>query len=122
MNRFASSCILFFVLGIHISSAQDLQISGRVTSASDSTALAGVKVIVKGTALAAVSDPGGSYELIVPGNVNSLVFSYPGMIRREVIEEVGLLDENIFYAPEDVDYCLRVWMAGYWIGSSVVFA
>jgi GT2 family glycosyltransferase len=35
------------------------------------------------------------------------------MMRREVFEAVGLLDEKIFYSPEDVDYCLRVWHAGY---------
>lgn len=28
------------------------------------------------------------------------------------IQKVGLLDENIFYAPEDVDYCVRVHQAG----------
>jgi GT2 family glycosyltransferase len=35
------------------------------------------------------------------------------LLRREVLEAVGLLDEKIFYSPEDVDYCLRVWKAGY---------
>ncbi|PLX88170.1 MAG: glycosyltransferase family 2 protein [Desulfuromonas sp.] len=34
------------------------------------------------------------------------------LLRRETLERVGLLDENIFYAPEDVDYCLRIWRAG----------
>lgn len=35
------------------------------------------------------------------------------MIKREVIDQVGYLDENIFYAPEDVEYCIRTWLGGY---------
>lgn len=35
------------------------------------------------------------------------------LIPRRVVEVVGLLDENIFYAPEDADYCVRVWQAGF---------
>ncbi len=35
------------------------------------------------------------------------------LLKREVVRNVGLLDEKIFYAPEDVDYCLRVWKSGY---------
>lgn len=35
------------------------------------------------------------------------------LFRREVIESVGFLDENIFYAPEDADYCLRIWKNGF---------
>ncbi|MSM38734.1 MAG: glycosyltransferase [Geobacter sp.] len=35
------------------------------------------------------------------------------LFRSEVLETVGLLDEKIFYAPEDVDYCLRIWEKGY---------
>ncbi len=33
--------------------------------------------------------------------------------RRDLLETVGYLDENIFYAPEDVDYSLRVWKSGH---------
>jgi GT2 family glycosyltransferase len=32
--------------------------------------------------------------------------------RRELFGRVGPLDERIFYAPEDVDWCLRSWKAG----------
>lgn len=32
--------------------------------------------------------------------------------KRELFERLGPLDERIFYAPEDVDYCLRAWQAG----------
>lgn len=35
------------------------------------------------------------------------------LIRREVIEKIGLLDERIFYGPEDADYCLRIGQAGW---------
>lgn len=32
--------------------------------------------------------------------------------RRDLLDEIGYLDERIFYAPEDVDFCLRVWKGG----------
>lgn len=35
------------------------------------------------------------------------------LMRKEIIKKVGMFDEKIFYAPEDVDYCARVWQAGY---------
>ena len=33
-------------------------------------------------------------------------------LRRDTWRRVGPLDERIFYAPEDVDYCLRSWKSG----------
>ena len=37
------------------------------------------------------------------------------LITRECVDKTGLLDEEIFYSPEDVDYCIRVWKAGFTI-------
>ena len=34
------------------------------------------------------------------------------LMRRDLLDHVGKLDERIFYAPEDVDFCLRTWLAG----------
>ena len=35
------------------------------------------------------------------------------IIRREALDEVGLLDDKIFYGPEDIDYCIRMWRKGW---------
>ena len=35
------------------------------------------------------------------------------IIRRQAYENIGPLDESIFYGPEDIDYCLRAWERGW---------
>jgi GT2 family glycosyltransferase len=46
------------------------------------------------------------------------------LVKRACINEVGLLDENFFLYGEDVDWCQRMWNAGwqvvYFAGSSVL--
>lgn len=35
------------------------------------------------------------------------------LISRQALQATGWLDERIFYSPEDVDYCIRLWAAGH---------
>ncbi len=35
------------------------------------------------------------------------------MFSQEIVKKVGLLDEHIFYGPEDADWCMRISQAGY---------
>lgn len=39
-------------------------------------------------------------------------FSAAWLIPRDTLTKVGLFDENFFYSPEDVDYCIRIWESG----------
>ena len=47
-----------------------------------------------------------------PREVDTAISAF-WLLRRDVLAEVGLLDERFFYAPEDVDYCLSIWLSGY---------
>lgn len=38
------------------------------------------------------------------------------IFRRGAFERVGPLDEAVFYGPEDIDYCLRMWKHGWKVG------
>ena len=35
------------------------------------------------------------------------------LLRRNAVDAVGGFDERIFYAPEDVDYCITLWKTGF---------
>jgi GT2 family glycosyltransferase/glycosyltransferase involved in cell wall biosynthesis len=51
-----------------------------------------------------------------PANINAYVLAVTGAcmyIRREVLDELGPMDEAYPMAYEDVDYCLRAWQAGW---------
>src|SRR5690606_2988702 len=76
---------LVFVLTclIGMSYAQNRQVSGRVTSAADGTAIAGVSVSVVGTTTATQTDGSGNYSISV-SNGAALSFSFVGYQTQRV--------------------------------------
>ena len=76
--------MLFFVFSIPgLISAQELTISGKVTSADDNSVLPGVSIIIKGTTQGAVTNSDGEYTIKVDRQ-RTLIFSFIGMIKKEI--------------------------------------
>ena len=73
----------------------------------------------KAVPIKAVQAKGEALEIQTPLNPDA--DSYPvdylmsacWLMRPEIISKAGLLDEKIFYAPEDAEYCIRVWKSGF---------
>jgi TonB-linked SusC/RagA family outer membrane protein len=62
--------------------AQDVTVSGRVTSSDDGSALPGVSVQVKGTTRGTITDANGNYQIGIPAN-SRLIFSFIGFAGQE---------------------------------------
>ncbi len=67
-----------------ITLAQQVEISGRVTSDGDAEALPGVNVSVKGTTTGTLTDVDGRYSLRLSAGNTVLVFSYIGFETQEI--------------------------------------
>ncbi|MFN8333701.1 MAG: SusC/RagA family TonB-linked outer membrane protein [Cyclobacteriaceae bacterium] len=87
MRRNLQSLLIMLCLltGLHDLWAQDRTISGKVTAAEDGSALPGVSVVLKGTAVGTQTDGTGSYTLTVPATGGSLIFSFIGLESREFV-------------------------------------
>src|SRR2546430_7467270 len=71
------------LVGVAALSAQQRRITGRVTSATNGEAIAGVNVSVTGTAFAAVTNADGRYAISAPSGAATLVFRRIAFKRRE---------------------------------------
>lgn len=67
--------------------AQNVTVSGTVTSAEDGSALPGVNVLLRGTTNGTVTDADGKYTITVPSTGGALVFSFIGLKTQEI--EIG---------------------------------
>lgn len=78
------SVAIVFMLGIDQAYAQNRTVSGRVSSAEDSSPLPGVNVVIKGTAVGTTTDADGKYSLELPSSASALVFSFIGLESKEI--------------------------------------
>jgi len=75
--------------------------------------------LCKGIPIKSVQKIGEQMEIQMTDKQDT--YSYPvdylmsacWLIRPEVFNKTGYLDEKIFYAPEDAEYCIRMWKTGY---------
>ena len=75
--------VCFFV--VNTANAQNRKISGVVTSADDGASIPGVTVVVQGnSSLGTITDIDGKFQLTVPANAQTLVFTSVGMDKQEV--------------------------------------
>jgi TonB-linked SusC/RagA family outer membrane protein len=84
MKKFLPAGLALF-FGIWVSGeAQDLKVSGTVTSATDGTGLPGVSVRIKDTNQGTTTDVDGAYTLVANSTNDVLVFSFVGYAPKEV--------------------------------------
>lgn len=87
MKRFTVLLAFFVFVGFQALQAQNVQITGNVTSADDGSPLPGVSVVVMGTTIGTVTNFNGDYELSVPQSASTLRFSFVGMKAQDVAIE-----------------------------------
>src|SRR5260221_2894349 len=91
------TALLIFGLAGTTALAQQRIVSGTIKDSKGSV-LPGVNIIVKGTSAGTVADANGKYNLSIPENSNTLVFSFIGYSSKEV--EIGS-QTNIDLAMEE---------------------
>ncbi len=79
MKKFYLFLLSFVLTGMLTLEAQVRRITGTVLSSDDDRPIPGVSVLLKGTTLGTVTDLDGFYQLDVPDDAETLIFSFVGM-------------------------------------------
>ncbi|MCG6191126.1 SusC/RagA family TonB-linked outer membrane protein [Maribellus maritimus] len=79
MKKIALMLFGIAMFGMLVVEAQVKSISGTVTSSEDGTGIPGVSIVVKGTTIGTTTNMDGEYQLSVPNDAQTLVFSFVGM-------------------------------------------
>ena len=76
--------LVFLGMLISFSVFAQKTITGKISSASDGSALEAAAVSVKGTTVGSITDANGTYSIQVPAGSTVLEFSYTGFISQEI--------------------------------------
>ena len=79
MKRILLLAVFLPVIGVFITNAQKLTVTGHVEQATNGASIPGVSVVVKGTTLGTITDENGNYKIDIPINAIQLQFSFIGM-------------------------------------------
>ncbi|MDJ1501903.1 SusC/RagA family TonB-linked outer membrane protein [Xanthocytophaga agilis] len=83
MKKILLVCLKFLLCAGYLF-AQDRVITGKVTDSGDHTPLPGVNILIKGTNRGTSTDSNGKFQLSVPNETQTLVFSFIGFVTKEV--------------------------------------
>ncbi len=75
--------LLMFCFSIGLASAQQITVTGKVSSAIEGT-IPGVNIVLQGTTTGVITDVEGSYSIVVPGPDAVLVYSFIGLVTQTV--------------------------------------
>lgn len=98
-------------VGINFLQAQNVQITGTVTSAEDGEPLIGATIQAKGTGIGVATDFDGKYSISVPASATVLEFRSIGMKSQDV-EIAGRTVINVVLEP-DMEELEEVIVVGY---------
>ena len=76
--------LLMFCFSTGLVSAQQITVTGKVSSAIEGT-IPGVNVVLQGTTTGVITNMEGSYSIVVPGPDAVLVYSFIGLVTQTVI-------------------------------------
>ena len=83
MRKLTTLLVFLLFAGMQVAFAQRT-VTGRVTTATDGSALPGVTVLVQGTTIGSLTDGDGRYSISVPDNQAVLRFSFVGYTEQDV--------------------------------------
>ncbi|MFW6328213.1 MAG: carboxypeptidase-like regulatory domain-containing protein, partial [Bacteroidota bacterium] len=101
--------ILFLLMWTTLLFAQEVTVTGEVTSATDGMPIPGVSVVQQGTTNGTITDVDGNYSLTVPEG-ETLVFSFVGMETVEVVADQTTINVTMEEIMTDLD---EVVVVGY---------